>query len=349
MITFQRLELLAILLQSRHSGVTRFGEYTVWAYKGIRLQRNKGNHKGIPNKMNKKAFWAAAAILALAACSGQDLGTARNTAANSSDYGNALSAGYLRLAQAEYSESDFDDSDYFAQRSIEAGTAGSNVTPPPATSRNLPQGDAIYVATAHNELMEVLNAGAAEKAPQLAATAVVAYECWIQELEENTQLSHISACQDQLDGLIPALRNAVAAPARNVVAAPARNAVAAPAAKAKPKRVKGKSFKVFFGSGSAKLDDAANKVIVAAAAHAKNYKQVRVAVSGYSDTAGGAAGNRALSERRAAVVAAALRIRGVPRTEIKTNGYGEAFGDVRTPDGVTEPKNRRVEIGVGGK
>jgi outer membrane protein OmpA-like peptidoglycan-associated protein len=331
--TFERLELLAILLQSRYSGVTRLGEYTAWAYKGIQVQRNKGNHKGIPNKMNKKAFLAAAAILALAACSGQDLGTARNTAANSSDYGNALSAGYLRLAQAEYSETDYGDSDYFAQRSIEAGTAGSNVTPPPATSRNLPQGDAIYVATAHNELMEVLNAGAAEKAPQLAATAVVAYECWIQELEENTQLAHITACQDQLDGLIPALRNAVAAPA----------------AKAKPKRVKGKSFKVFFGAGSAKLDDAANKVIVAAAAHAKKYKQVRVAVSGYSDTAGGAAGNRALSERRAAVVAAALRIRGVPRTEIKTNGYGEAFGDVRTPDGVSEPKNRRVEIGVGGK
>ena len=333
MNTFQRSESLAILLQSRHFGVTRFGEYAACAYKGIRLQRNKGNHKGIPNKISKKAFLAVAAILALAACSGQDLGTARNTAANSSDYGNALSAGYLRLAQAEYSETDYGDSDYFAQRSIEAGTAGSNVTPPPATSRNLPQGDAIYVATAHNELMEVLNAGAAEKAPQLAATAVVAYECWIQELEENTQLAHITACQDQLDGLIPALRNAVAAPA----------------AKAKPKRVKGKSFKVFFGAGSAKLDDDANKVIVAAAAHAKNYKQVRVAVSGYSDTAGGAAGNRALSERRAAVAAAALRIRGVPRTEIKTNGYGEAFGDVRTPDGVSEPKNRRVEIGVGGK
>jgi OOP family OmpA-OmpF porin len=289
--------------------------------------------------MNKKAFLAAAAMLALTACAGQELGNARSAGMDNGDFGNALSAGYLRLAQAEYAESDYADSDYFALRSMQAGTKGGSVDLPAIESRTFPKGDAIYVATARNELEEVFNAGAREKAPQLAAAAQVSYECWIQELEENQNPAHIAACQDQLDGLIPALRNAVAGAPKKVAGAPKK--------KAKP--TKGKTFQVLFGTGSPKLDAAANKMIVDAAAHAKKFKQVRVVVSGYTDSAGSASGNLALSERRAAVVAAALRIRGVPRTSIKTNGFGEDFPAVRTGAGVSEPKNRRVDIAVGGK
>jgi OmpA-OmpF porin, OOP family len=289
--------------------------------------------------MNKKAFLAAAAMLALTACAGQELGNARNAGMDNGDFGNALSAGYLRLAQAEYAESDYADSDYFALRSMQAGTKGGSVDLPAIESRTFPKGDAIYVATARNELEEVFNAGAREKAPQLAAAAQVSYECWIQELEENQNPAHIAACQDQLDGLIPALRNAVAGAPKKVAGAPKK--------KAKP--TKGKTFQVLFGTGSPKLDAAANKMIVDAAAHAKKFKQVRVVVSGYTDSAGSASGNLALSERRAALVAAALRIRGVPRTSIKTNGFGEDFPAVRTGAGVSEPKNRRVDIAVGGK
>jgi len=275
---------------------------------------------------------AVGAMVALTACAGQDLGNARGVKANSTEFGNALSAGYLRLSQAEYSEGDYADSDYFALRSIAAGTSGTTVELPEATARNFPEGDAIIVATARNELDEVFKAGAREKAPQLAASAQIAYECWTQELEENNQPPHIEACREQLEGLIPALRNAVAAPKK------------AKPVKAKP--VKGKLFKVLFGTGSARLNDEANAVITDAAKHAKNFSPARVVVSGYSDSAGSAAGNQALSDRRAKVVAAALRLRGVARDAIKTNAYGERFPDVRTGDGVQEAKNRRVEISV---
>lgn len=277
--------------------------------------------------MKTKAFLAAAAMIALAACSGQELGNARGMQANSSEFGNTLSAGYLRLSQAEYSEGDYADSDYFALRSIAAGTSGTVVEPPAATTRNLPADGADAAAKGHAALVDVLNRGAREKAPQLAATAQTSYECWIQELEENDQPAHITACREQFEGLIPALQTAVGAPK-----------------KAKP--VKGKLFKVFFGTGSARLNDDANAVIAEAAKHADNFKAARVVVSGYTDTAGSGAGNQALSDRRAAVVAAALRIRGVARDSIKTNAYGERFPDMRTGDGVAEGKNRRVEISV---
>lgn len=80
--------------------------------------------------------------------------------------------------------------------------------------------------------------------------------------------------------------------------------------------------------------------------YAGSYNPPRLVASGYTDTSGSASANQALSERHAAVVAAALRLRGVPREAIKTNAYGERFPDVRTGDSVSEAKNHRVEISV---
>jgi len=288
--------------------------------------------------MTKKALLAAAAMIALTACAGQELGKAQKTTADSTEFDNALAAGYLRLAQAEYAEADYEDSDYFARQSMLAANPLKVVDLPEANARALPQSDAFYVATARQELAEVFEAGARVKAPQLAATAQVAYECWTQELEENTQPAHIEACRDQLDGLIPALRNAVADPA------PVEKAKPAKVKKAKPP--KGKTFVVMFPNGGTKLDDAANATLSEAVKHADNFDPVQVIVSGYTDTVGSAASNDALSKRRAAVVAAALRIRGISRDDIKMDGYGEEFLAVRTADGVAEAKNRRVEISV---
>lgn len=286
--------------------------------------------------MTKKALLAAAAMIALTACGGQQLGKAQKTTADSTEFDNALAAGYLRLAQAEQKEGDYADADYFAGQSMAAASPQKVVPVPEVTSRKLPQGEAFYVATAREELVEVLDGGARVKAPQLAAAAQVSYECWIQELEENNQPPHIQACRDQLDGLIPALRNAIGE---------TQVAAAKPAPK-KAKPPKGKTFTVFFPTGGTRLDAEANKVLTDAVKHAKNFNPVQVVVSGYTDSVGNAAANERLSERRAAVVAAALRIRGIDRKAIKQGGYGEEFQAKRTADGVAEAKNRRVEVSV---
>jgi len=280
--------------------------------------------------MTKKALLAAAAMIALTACAGQELGKAQKVTADSTEFDNALAAGYLRLAQAEQAEGDYSDADYFALQSMAAASPTKVVALPEVTTRNLPQADAFYVGTAREELNDVLDGGARVRAPQLAAAAQVAYECWIQELEENNQPPHIAACRDQLDGLIPALQNAIAD--------------ATPAKKAKPP--KGKTFIVSFPTGGATLDAAANAVLTDAVKYSANFSPVQVVVSGYTDTVGSAASNETLSKRRAAVVAAALRIRGISRDNMKMDGYGEEFLAKRTADGVAEAKNRRVEVSV---
>lgn len=284
--------------------------------------------------MKAKIILAAASMLALAGCVGGDLADAEMVEAQGSEFDTALSTGYLRLARAEQAEADYADADYFAERAI-MSAQGTAVPLPEANARDLPAEDALYVLALREELNEILEAGARERAPQLAATAQISYECWTQELEENLQPDEIAACRDQLDGLIPALRNAIAE--EQVAAAPP------PAPKALPK---GKAFKVYFPTGGTKLDAEANKIIAEAVAHAANYDPPKVVVSGYTDTVGSAASNEALSAKRANVVAAAIRIRGVDRAAIKAQGFGEEFLDERTGDGVNEPKNRRVEIQV---
>lgn len=288
--------------------------------------------------MNAKIILAAGAMVALAGCAGSGLGKAEKVAAQGTDFDNALSAGYMRLARAEQAEADYADADYFAARAVTTAK-GLIVLPPEVNSRKLPQADQLYVLAAQVELVEVLDGGARIRAPQLAATAQIAFECWIQELEENTQPAHIDACRDQLDGLIPALRNAISD--GQVAAAP-------PKPKAKKKLPRGKTYKVYFPTGGTKLDAKANEVVATAAAHAGKYGAPRIIVAGYTDTQGNDSANEALSLKRARVVAAAMRIRGVDAKAIKAQGYGEDFPDVKTADGVAELKNRRVELQVGG-
>jgi outer membrane protein OmpA-like peptidoglycan-associated protein len=287
--------------------------------------------------MDMKIILAATAMVALAGCVGGELSKAQKVSPDGTDFDNALSSGYLRLAQAEQKEHDYRDADYFATRAITSANA-LIVLPPEVGDRDLPESEQIYVLGLRNELVEVLDGGARIRAPQLAASAQIAYECWIQELEENIQQDEIAACRDQLDGLIPALRNAIT-----------DEVAAAPAPAPKPKRVRGKLFKILFPTGGTKLDAEANAAVTEAAGHVANFKAPRVVVSGYTDTEGSAASNLTLSEKRARVVAAALRIRGIAADLMKVEGYGEDFPDVRTADGVAEPKNRRVEVNVGGR
>src|SRR3546814_19676645 len=63
---------------------------------------------------------AAAALALLSGCAGLGLEDAKMTAPQGNAHDGALQAGYLELAQAEYDEGDYRDSDTFAERSLRA-------------------------------------------------------------------------------------------------------------------------------------------------------------------------------------------------------------------------------------
>jgi len=118
------------------------------------------------------------------------------------------------------------------------------------------------------------------------------------------------------------------------VVAPTQAAAPAPA----------RTFLVFFDFDRADLTDRARQIIAEAATNAQRGGTTRVEVSGHADRAGTPQYNQRLSERRAAAVAAELERRGVPRSAMAIQAFGESRPLVPTADGVREPQNRRVEI-----
>jgi outer membrane protein OmpA-like peptidoglycan-associated protein len=71
-----------------------------------------------------------------------------------------------------------------------------------------------------------------------------------------------------------------------------------------------------------------------------------IAVAGHTDAVGTDAFNDALSLRRAERVRTLLVNRGIAADSITTIGRGKREPRVPAPDGVPEPRNRRVEITV---
>ncbi|CAA7612985.1 OmpA family protein [Magnetospirillum sp. SS-4] len=132
----------------------------------------------------------------------------------------------------------------------------------------------------------------------------------------------------------------VAAPAP----APAPMPVAAPAPAPAPKPMVAKNFIVFFDFDKAAVTPEADRVIQQAAAAAKSTGAARIDLTGHTDTSGSDKYNQALSLKRAEAVKAQLVRQGVPAGQIITVAKGESSPMVKTPDGVREPQNRRVEI-----
>jgi outer membrane protein OmpA-like peptidoglycan-associated protein len=101
---------------------------------------------------------------------------------------------------------------------------------------------------------------------------------------------------------------------------------------------------ILFESGSSRLNPKAHTLLKAMASVLKRFGSTQIDVEGYTDTAGSAPFNMRLSQQRAKAVADILMGEGVEAPRITTRGFGESFPRVPTRDGVSEPRNRRVEI-----
>jgi OmpA-OmpF porin, OOP family len=104
------------------------------------------------------------------------------------------------------------------------------------------------------------------------------------------------------------------------------------------------AFIVYFDFDRYDLTPEAAAVLHAAAKSFLATGYARIEITGYTDLAGTQAYNLELSKRRAKTVADALAHLGVPRQAMDVMWRGKANPRVPTPNGVREPRNRRVEI-----
>lgn len=103
-------------------------------------------------------------------------------------------------------------------------------------------------------------------------------------------------------------------------------------------------FTVYFGWNRSWIGPQGVAILQQAAAVYRAGGVVTVQVTGYADTSGSPGYNQRLSERRAHRVAHALAHMGVPPNAMAIAGRGENDLAIPTPDGVREPRNRRVTV-----
>lgn len=250
---------------------------------------------------------------------------------------------------------DWIDAEHFAFKS-QAAARGERPLPERVESWKVQPRYKADLQQGRDRLVRALDGGGRDRAPKLAARAQVAYDCWIEQQEENWQLDHIAACRNDYQQAVAALEGALA---------PRPIAQAAPpmAAPVQPTAAQPNELRVFFDWDKSTLDQTALQVIdtasrqmrtaflggtpgAAAGASAGAGGPTIVIVEGHADKSGPNDYNMGLSGRRAAAVREALIQRGWPAERIEMRSLGEEVPLVETQDGVREPANRRVRVTI---
>lgn len=105
-------------------------------------------------------------------------------------------------------------------------------------------------------------------------------------------------------------------------------------------------FILYFETGTTTLVPKSQSDIAAVAAAIKRRGAIAVSISGHTDSTGSGALNEKLALERAERVKALLVEQGVDPALLSVSSHGKGNPAVPTPEGVPEPRNRRVEATV---
>ncbi len=277
------------------------------------------------------------APLAVAACAGPTPPRETVASTGGSPFTEALAQEYRQYARSEYLQLDWPDQALFRDKAA-AAARGFPPAPEDPAQRGVGTGVQLHPevdygntqrAEAIQERQRLLTALAGDapgRNPQAAARAQVAYDCWVEQLEEGWQKDDIERCRGAYRTAMGQLE------ARPVAQLP-------PQVPAEMER-----FQVYFPFDSAQLSPSGQRVIAAAAADIRRENASQVEVIGHADRAGDDDYNRRLSAQRAQAVKQVLVAQGIPADRIETQARGERDPVVPTPDDVRQPQNRRAVI-----
>ena len=101
---------------------------------------------------------------------------------------------------------------------------------------------------------------------------------------------------------------------------------------------------MLFDTGGSTLKPGAQLLLDKLAAYLQQNPGAHAIIEGHTDNVGSDTMNQALSERRAAAVAAALQVRGITGGRLETVGLGEAYPVATNDTSAGREENRRVEV-----
>lgn len=283
-------------------------------------------------------------VLILAGCSGVGSSStveALNKAqAVGSPFTKALAAEYRDYANLKQSQfMDHADALHFARKGL-ASASGVVVMPETLADWDLSDRNIVELTQARANLVEALENGGRELAPEQAAVAQARFDCWVEQQEENW--SKTPPCKIEFQNALNVLQEAARKKPDIADAFPAP-VTEMPRGEAVP--LEQAMFIVFFDWDKSNITASANDVLDAVAQEIHGRRDVsRIVVVGHTDTSGSVAYNNRLSLRRANAVKDGLVARGIPASRLHVEGRGKSDLLVPTPDGVREPANRRSQI-----
>ncbi len=283
---------------------------------------------------------AALLPLALAGCAGMmgggganDQAAAARSSAGGAPFTQALAREYTQFADSESSQFDWPDTKTFRNKAKMAAS-GQAPAPEDPTKRGVGTGFQLHpeidigkeqraeAIQGRERLLGALSGPPVQRNPNAAARAQVAYDCWVEQLEEGWQRDDIERCRKAFNTAMGELE------ARPVAA------VVAP----------GERLQVYFPLDSAQLTAESRQAIASAAQDINRQSRLRITVDGHADRSGTETYNDRLSEQRAEAVKRELVAAGVPAQRVQTRAHGERDLAVPTPDGTVQPENRRTVI-----
>lgn len=103
-------------------------------------------------------------------------------------------------------------------------------------------------------------------------------------------------------------------------------------------------FILYFETGTTVLTRESQKNIETIVSASERRSAINIAISGHTDAAGSDQLNDRLALERAAQISHLLQQRGIKSSLLSVTSHGKGNPAVPTPDGVAEPRNRRVEV-----
>lgn len=212
--------------------------------------------------MMLRSVLMATAALTLSACGANyDVTGARSLPNRGDDFHRALQTDYADLAAAEKSEADWGDTKTFVERARRAAS-GETFSPEALSNRDIPDHASRTLSEARGRLMSALNDSARTDMPVMAAMAQSAFDCWMQEQEEDRQPADIAACRSSFNTAIRALEASKPAPVAAV----------------EPMSSMPDQFQIYFDFDSANLNAEAQSVVNQISAAHDKYNPATVLV-----------------------------------------------------------------------
>jgi len=268
------------------------------------------------------------AVLLLVACTRQ-VYRLRNMDARGVEFTTELSKGYLEFSRQESFDLDWGDAQRFATKGIRA-RQGEYVEPEHLDMWSLPAHVVPMMAQARMHLVELLTPEVVYKYPKEAARVQIAFDCWVEEQEENWQTARIAGCREHFYQKLDALytKSTSTDVLRNLFASPMPTAV------------------IYFDVGKTTLTTRTKEIIKHMAGQLAHVKSYDIILNAYADSTGSKELNKQLSQQRAQSVKTELIKHGVLEDRIAVFAFGEEHPRFPSTDGKHVDENRSVEINI---